>query len=271
MRFFSILNKCLACPIQFKNQLIGYSVLFIIFLTMTFTTSYAAPPQIQLIQSGTHKLDLIRVDDLSQLKLFLQHSQGPYSSFSALRKQLGPCNSISFAMNAGMYHADLSPVGLYIEQGKQLKSLNQSEGAGNFFMQPNGVLMWTKTKANIATTQQYIKANVKADYATQSGPMLVIDGKINASFIADSNSRKIRNGVGIKNNQLYFVISRGRINFYDFAKVFQQDLDVQQALYLDGSISSLYAPAIKRHDQHAVLGPMLAWVNDVQCLNNSNK
>lgn len=134
MRFFSILDKCLARSIQLKNRLIGYIALCIVFLTMTFTTSHAAQPQIQKLQSGSHTLDLIRVNEFGQLKLFLQHSQGPYSSFNALRKHLGACNSIAFAMNAGMYHADLSPVGLYIEQGKTVKSLNQSKGIGNFFI-----------------------------------------------------------------------------------------------------------------------------------------
>ncbi|MFW2061635.1 phosphodiester glycosidase family protein, partial [Acinetobacter baumannii] len=85
------------------------------------------------------------------------------------------------------------------------------------------------------------KAKVfQPDYATQSGPMLVINGRINPLFIATSDSKKIRNGVGIKNNKLYFVISKYRVNFYSFSQFFQKFLEVEQSLYLEGYISSLY-------------------------------
>ncbi|MGB1234288.1 MAG: hypothetical protein ACPG5U_00980, partial [Planktomarina sp.] len=45
-------------------------------------------------------------------RLFLKHSSGTvYGHFGAL-----PGN-VTFAMNAGMYHADRAPVGHYIEDG----------------------------------------------------------------------------------------------------------------------------------------------------------
>ncbi|WP_181943294.1 phosphodiester glycosidase family protein, partial [Klebsiella pneumoniae] len=92
--------------------------------------------------------------------------------------------------------------------------LNEDKGWGNFFLQPNGVLAWNDKQAVILTTEQYKAKVFQPDYATQSGPMLVINGKINPLFLANSDSKKIRNGVGVKNNKLYFVISKNRVNFY---------------------------------------------------------
>ncbi|BDE23938.1 hypothetical protein OCUAc20_24380 [Acinetobacter baumannii] len=91
-------------------------------------------------------------------------------------------------------------------------------------MQPNGVLAWNDKQAVILTTEQYKAKVFQPDYATQSGPMLVINGKINPLFLANSDSKKIRNGVGVKNNKLYFVISKNRVNFYSFAQFFQKIL-----------------------------------------------
>jgi uncharacterized protein YigE (DUF2233 family) len=95
--------------------------------------------------------------------------------------------------------------------------------------------------------------------------MLVIDGKINSLFLPDSQSNKIRNGVGIRNNKLYFVISKNSVSFYKFAQFFQRSLKVEQALYLDGSISSLYVQKDKRNDQQFEMGPIVGWVDQTEC------
>ena len=220
----------------------------------------------QYKQRDQQVYDVFRVDQFKDLKLFLKDGQHrSLKSFSAISNMLQPCESLVFAMNAGMYHADYSPVGLYIEQGRKIQALNTATGWGNFFMQPNGVLAWNSQKAVIQTTAQYEKSPFKAQYATQSGPMLVTQGVINPQFIADSDSLKIRNGVGIKNNQLYFVMSRSKVNFYDFAQFFKQSLNVQDALYLDGSISSIYSQALNRHDARYRMGPMLGLVERQTC------
>jgi uncharacterized protein YigE (DUF2233 family) len=136
---------------------------------------------------------------------------------------------------------------------------------GNFFLQPNGVLGWNKKKAFILTTQQYSQRDFNVEYVTQSGPMLVIDRKINSLFLPDSQSNKIRNGVGIRNNKLYFVISKNSVSFYRFAQFFQRNLKVEQALYLDGSISSLYIQKNKRNDQLFKMGPIVGSVDQTDC------
>ena len=221
---------------------------------------------IKIIEDKKVIADAVRIDDLDQLQLFLKNQQGQtYKKFAAVQKERKNCQ-ISFAMNAGMYHPNFAPVGLYIEQGKQQIELNQQKNKfGNFFMQPNGVVAWNNKQAVIKTTEQYLKSNFKARYATQSGPMLLINGEINSIFVKNSDSLKVRNGVGIKNNQLYFVISRGKINFYNFADIFKSQLKTDQALYLDGSISSAFIPQAKRNDQTYDLGPMFIYSEAKNC------
>ena len=221
---------------------------------------------IKIIKDKKVIADAVRIDDLDQLQLFLKNQQGQtYKKFATLQKERKKCQ-ISFAMNAGMYHPNFAPVGLYIEQGKQQIELNQQKNKfGNFFMQPNGVVAWNNKQAVIKTTEQYLKSNFKARYATQSGPMLLINGEINSIFVKNSDSLKVRNGVGIKNNQLYFVISRGKINFYNFADIFKSQLKTDQALYLDGSISSAFIPQAKRNDQTYDLGPMFIYSETKNC------
>lgn len=211
--------------------------------------------------------DVVAISNLKQLRLFLKNSnnQQYYKSFNSVQEHLKQCERLSFAMNAGMFHPGFSPVGLYVERTKVIQSLNKSKGLGNFFLQPNGVLGWNKKQALILTTQQYSRRDFNVDYATQSGPMLVIDGKINSLFLPDSQSNKIRNGVGIRNNKLYFVISKNSVSFYKFAQFFQRNLSVEQALYLDGSISSLYVQKDKRNDQQFAMGPMVGWVDQTDC------
>ena len=100
-----------------------------------------------------------------------------------------------FAMNAGMYEKDLSPVGLFVTDGETRKALNvRTDASGNFYqLKPNGVLMIdTNDDPIILTTESYIKQSRKAKIATQSGPMLVINDTFNTNFQANSTNVNIR-------------------------------------------------------------------------------
>lgn len=147
-----------------------------------------------------------------------------------------------FAMNGGMFEPDHTPKGLYIENFKILKPVDSLPGSGNFYLPPNGVLYITRNhKAGIVTTQQY-RQNSLIRYATQSGPMLLMDGKINPLFQKDSKNLNIRNGVGIlENGELIFAMSKKEISFYNFARLFKE-LGCRNALYLDGYVSRTYLP-----------------------------
>ena len=213
-----------------------------------------------------HSLLVVEITNTQGLSLVLNNAQQKaYLSFdAAIHDQT--C-SVEFAMNAGIFHADFSPVGLYIENGQIAKKLNTAtKGAGNFLIQPNGVLYWDEKHAGILTTVAYQKANLKPRYATQSGPMLASAGKINPNFIADSQSKKIRNAVGALDGSLWFVLSEDPINFYDFADFFKTKLKVDQALYLDGgSVPSIYLSQPKIVKQKRFLGPMILYQKTEQC------
>ncbi|MDF2454609.1 MAG: hypothetical protein K0R51_602 [Cytophagaceae bacterium] len=150
--------------------------------------------------------------------------------------------NLVFAANAGMYKADHSPQGLFIQEKKLLAALDTSSGGGNFYMKPNGIFyITTDNKAAICETGKFIHSG-QINYATQSGPMLVIDGSIHPAFKEGSANLNIRNGVGIlPNNDVVFAMSKEKINFYDFANYFKS-LGCKQALYLDGFVSRTYLP-----------------------------
>jgi uncharacterized protein YigE (DUF2233 family) len=147
-----------------------------------------------------------------------------------------------FAMNGGMYKPDYSPQGLFIESTKTLSPLDTSSGAGNFYLKPNGVfyIATNNTPAICSTTDFTNNGQIK--YATQSGPMLVINNQIHPSFKEGSSNLNIRNGVGIlQGNKIVFAMSKKEINLYDFAKYFK-NLGCKNALYLDGLVSRTYLP-----------------------------
>ena len=147
-----------------------------------------------------------------------------------------------FSTNGGMYKKDNSPQGLYIENTIIKSEIDTSNGKGNFYLKPNGVFYLTTEKNPIICKTEDFVNNVKIKYATQSGPMLVIDGEIHTAFKKNSTNLNIRNGVGIlPNNQIVFAISKKEINFYDFAEYFK-NLGCKNALYLDGFVSRTYLP-----------------------------
>jgi uncharacterized protein YigE (DUF2233 family) len=165
-------------------------------------------------------------------------------SLGNLKKHLQSGKSeLVFAMNGGMYRQDQSPQGLYIENNKMLFPPDTLEfGYGNFYMQPNGVFFITKEKvARICTTNKF-RCSENVGYATQSGPMLVVDGEIHGKFKKGSVSLNLRNGVGIlPDGKILFAISKSEINFYDFAIWFRNQ-GCKNALYLDGFVSRMYLP-----------------------------
>ena len=215
----------------------------------------------------THKSDsyVACAFDLRQhdLRLFLNDADGaPYGSFRALKADLASRGlGLPFAMNGGMYHRDSSPVGYYVEGGRKLKDAVTGPGPGNFHMRPNGIFFIEGDTAGVMESRAFLKRNRRPDYATQSGPMLVIDGKLHPRFVAGSDFKKRRNGVGIINRHtIVFAISNSAVSFHDFATLFRDSLACRNALFLDGTISSLHAPEIGRTDFIWPVGPIIAVV-----------
>lgn len=180
----------------------------------------------------------------ADVKMFWKAEDGHiFRHFDSLDQWLSASRQqqLVFAMNGGMFMEDNSPLGLYIENGKTLRKLNKANGDGNFYMKPNGIFhITTKRTAHITPREDFSAANVR--FATQSGPMVLIDGIINPAFNKGSKNVNIRNGVGIlPNGDCIFMMSRSLINFYDFASFFKEQ-GCKQALYLDGAISQTYLP-----------------------------
>jgi uncharacterized protein YigE (DUF2233 family) len=149
-----------------------------------------------------------------------------------------------------------------VENGTQSKKLNTRNGYGNFHLKPNGVFFIAGDRLGVMATDEYVKSDVKPDFATQSGPMLVINGTFHPKFSESGTSYKRRNGVGmVDDHTAVFVITDSVVNFHAFAKFFRDDLKCPNALFFDGSISSLYAPELGRDDGFVPLGPMVGAVN----------
>ncbi len=178
------------------------------------------------------------------LKLYWKSENGEnFRSIETLRSWLQKNEKkLIFAMNGGMYKQDNSPQGLFIEDQKTLSPLDISSGGGNFYLKPNGIFYLTTDNIPAICITSNFKDSGKIKYATQSGPMLVIDGQIHPAFKEGSTNLNIRNGVGIlPDGRVIFVMSKKEINFYDFANYFKS-LGCKNALYLDGLVSRTYLP-----------------------------
>jgi uncharacterized protein YigE (DUF2233 family) len=202
----------------------------------------------------------LKTDDL---RLFLNDDSGrPLKSFAALAQWMGRQNKrVVFAMNAGMFEPDYSPVGLFVSGGRQFNPLNLRDGFGNFYLKPNGVFAVTQSGAAVMESSQFQNIRVPVILATQSGPLLVSSGLIHPAFQPGSHSRLLRNGVGVASpHQVLFAIGEDPMNLYEFAALFRDALHCPNALFLDGTVSSLYAPGLGRNDQKIDLGPMIGVV-----------
>ncbi|MGP2492096.1 phosphodiester glycosidase family protein [Mesorhizobium sp. PUT5] len=165
----------------------------------------------------------------------------PYGSVKAFTRAVTALGEpVLLAMNAGMYHKDLSPVGLFVENGRQEAPLNLADGFGNFFLKPNGVFFVARNgRAGVLESGAFAAENPDVAYATQSGPMLVIDGKLHPRFLEDGTSRYIRNGVGVRaDGTVVLAVSRTVVSLGSFGRLFRDALGCPNALFFDGAVST---------------------------------
>ncbi|MCA6691896.1 phosphodiester glycosidase family protein, partial [Vibrio parahaemolyticus] len=163
-----------------------------------------------------------------------------WGTLHALLADMNSQGQVQMAMNGGIYDESYAPLGLYIENGQQKVALNLASGEGNFFIRPGGVFYVAGDKVGIVRLDAF-KTSKEIQFAVQSGPMLMENGVINPRIHPNVASRKIRNGVGInKHGNAVFLLSQQATNFYDFACYAKAKLNVEQLLYLDGTISHMY-------------------------------
>ena len=250
-------------------------IIFVLFMVCTAfvgcTRKSTLTPTPSVVDAGLEaavaasgRFTTVRVDlRTNRLELFLRDETGrTFNRFDHLAAWLAGRNQqLRFAMNAGMYNPDFSPVGLLVKDGREISPLNVADGTGNFFLKPNGVFFVSASGPRIVETTEYPGLAHDVRLATQSGPLLLRNGVVNPAFDVASTNRLIRNGVGISQNAILFAISEQPITFYEFAIFFRDELQCQDALYLDGVVSSLYSVNLKRNDSTADLGPIIGVVH----------
>jgi uncharacterized protein YigE (DUF2233 family) len=198
------------------------------------------------------------------VRLFLTDRAGEvFGSFARIEAELAEDGQrLVFAMNAGMYHPDRRPVGLYVEDGVQRAPIVTRAGPGNFGLLPNGVFCIAPGRLAVIESRAYAAAAQDCRDASQSGPMLVIDGQLHPRFIEGSPSTYLRNGVGVSADGLraVFAISNRPVTFHQFGRLFRDHLRLPQALYFDGNVSRLHAPGLGRSDWGRPMGPVVGLV-----------
>ena len=183
----------------------------------------------------------------------------PLRGFAALEESLGAeADHLLFAMNAGMYDEEGFPIGLHVESGRALHAINLNDGPGNFHMKPNGVFA-VDERGRVAIVASDKWGKRKTVFASQSGPMLLIGGKVHPGIQSNGPSLHIRNGVGTADGRTaWFAISEEPVSFGRFARFFRDQLGCRDALFFDGAVSSLWDPGSNRMDRGYPLGPMVA-------------
>ena len=217
--------------------------------------------EFRTVEIAGKRVTVCRVDvKKERLQLFHRDENGqPFKRFDPLVKWIEQRGqTLTFAMNAGMYHRDYTAVGVSVADGKELSPLNTAIGVGNFFLKPNGVFLISERGARVVETSEYPRLKERVLLATQSGPLLVRGGRMHPAFKEGSENRLFRNGVGVPSPDVaLFAISEAPVNFHEFATMFRDVLRCPDALFLDGTVSSLYAPKLKRNDFRIDLGPFI--------------
>jgi uncharacterized protein YigE (DUF2233 family) len=181
------------------------------------------------------------------IELYWKDDKGEIiGSLGRLRKLVESKNrQLVFAMNAGMYLKDRSPQGLFIQHSQLIKKTDTGSGSGNFHLKPNGIFYIREDNVAVVCQTSEYPGHRNVKFATQSGPMLLVNGQIHPAFREGSVNLNIRNGAGIlPDGKILFAMSEKEINFWDFAMFFKNK-GCRNALYLDGFVSRTYYPAGK--------------------------
>lgn len=223
----------------------GRAVFLSLLLLVSVLLSYhLLTPKKAETSSGAEYVSYRASPSKQELKLYWQDKQGQaLKSLGRLNTWLtGQGKQLKFAMNGGMYKTGNVPVGLFIEEQQVVTPLDTADSAGNFYLKPNGVFYTTTSNRAVICNSTAFRATKNVRFATQSGPMLVLEGRIHLAFRKNSRNLNIRNGVGIlPNGDVLFAMSKHEVSFYDFALYFQRQ-GCRNALYLDGLVSRTYLP-----------------------------
>ncbi len=219
---------------------------------LTLSLAACAKAEVENIEFGGKAFRVYRLDPAKErLELVWKGADGqPYKNFRKVEAAVNAQGKrLKLAMNAGIYGPGIIPDGLHVENGETLVPLNLADGDGNFFLKPNGVFFIGEDgKPGVMEASAYAAAGKKARLAVQSGPVLLVDGKIHPAFNEGSANVRYRNGIGVDaEGRIVMAISvmkeGNATNFHNFARLFRDQLRCRSALYLDGDISELYVRA----------------------------
>lgn len=161
-------------------------------------------------------------------------------------------DSSFFLINASVTDSFCNPVGYFVNNSQQINPVNLKDGNGNFYLKPNGALLFTSTEAIICESSQIANySNVRV--GIQSGPMLINNGIINSQFKPASPNKHIRCAVGIYTNPnnekfLVFCISNNPVSFFGFADFMQKKFKCTAALCLESSNCVMSLPNFETGD-----------------------
>lgn len=152
--------------------------------------------------------------------------------------------ALIWATNAGIFQKGGRPSGLYVEAGVVKRPLATGNGAGNFYLKPNGAFLVGPDGARIRTTEELASDGLgEPRIGSQSGPILCRAGTLHPAFHDDSPNLLLRSGVGVSDaRHVHFAMSDGAVRFHELATLFRDGLDAPDALYLDGVISQWVQP-----------------------------
>ena len=235
------------------KRLIRTSCLLLLFAAGGCSSLRQAVQNRECALDSDRPYDVVEIDpERHVVQLYWRDPQGqPFLTLERFREWLADrADSLVAATNGGIYEPGYVPTGLFVENGAVRIPLNLRTGDGNFYLKPNGVFALTADGVLVVEASEYEFVTDSVRYALQSGPLLVDGGAIHPAFNRGSVNCRLRSGIGVRpDGHAFIAISNGAVNFFDFATFFRDSLGCEEALYLDGAISSLWAPGIGRFEQ----------------------
>jgi uncharacterized protein YigE (DUF2233 family) len=170
-------------------------------------------------------------------------------------------STLRFAIKGGMYGGDFRPVGLYIENGRELTSANTAILTGapsqipNFYKKPNGVFYIGQREAGVVETERFLREKEKP--ISPLSPVRCSSSRERSpAFIVNSTDCKPRDGAVSSANEVFFVITKSWVSFYEFAWF---SVTVMPCFSME---ARRLAPELGRDDApgHGGYGPIIAVV-----------
>jgi uncharacterized protein YigE (DUF2233 family) len=175
----------------------------------------------------------------SNIKIVWKDSTAiPYMLFKNVQKAYP---NATFMINGGKSTKSHHPIGLYVENGKRLSPIKTIQNPKiSTGVKPSGVFVINNGKAYISNSMNQGHYN-KVDYAIQSEPILIWNGKLNRKL--PRGKTQMRNGVGIKKDgMVYFACLK--MDYREFAQHFL-DQGCISALQLDDEQSEIWQKEAK--------------------------